>query len=88
MVGTFAQRIAAAVRAETARRRVSQQSLASKVGMTQPALSRRMNGHVQFSPEELLAVAQALDVDPGLFGVTEPGGPGTRPDTSGGVADR
>lgn len=78
MVGTFAQRIAAAVRAETARHRVSQQRLASQIGMKQPALSRRMNGHVEFSPDELFAIAQVLDVDPATFGLTEPAGPGPR----------
>lgn len=58
-----AQRVADNVRAEVARRKVSQTSLAELVGIRQQALSRRLNGNTPFRIDELFAIADALDVN-------------------------
>jgi transcriptional regulator with XRE-family HTH domain len=55
-------RIAASVRAEMARRRMSQKDLAELLGMTQPALSRRLTGEVPFAVDDLPLFAEALGV--------------------------
>lgn len=57
-----AERIAANVRAEAARRQVTQTMLADRLGLTQPGMSRRMLGRVPFSAAELAAVAEVLSV--------------------------
>ena len=60
-VPNTAQRVADNVRAEVARRKVSQTSLAQLVGIRQQALSRRLNGNTPFRIDELFAIAEALD---------------------------
>lgn len=57
-----AQRVGANVRAEMARRNLSQQSMSQKVNLSQQALSRRMTGQIAFSVDELADIAVALDV--------------------------
>lgn len=54
--------MAAEVRAEMARQRVSQTALAEKLEVSQPYISRRLTGDVSFDVDELAAVAEALDV--------------------------
>ena len=54
--------VSAAVRAEMARRRVSQQKLASHLGWSQPKISRRLNDVVPFALDDLTAIAGALGV--------------------------
>lgn len=58
------EQIAAEVRAEMARQGLSQAKLATKLGWTQPRLSRRVtpgkNGLIPFTAAELLAVADKL----------------------------
>ena len=46
-----------------ARRSINQVALAEAIGLTQPAVSRRLSGVVQWSASELLAVARTLGVD-------------------------
>lgn len=61
----IAEHIAAEVRAEMARQRLSQQSLAVHLGWPQPRLSRRLTSgktSVPFTVDELSAVADALGV--------------------------
>ena len=55
-----AERIAANVRAEAARRQVTQAALAAHLGLTQPGMSRRMLGRVPFSAAELVSVTELL----------------------------
>lgn len=57
-----AQRVADNIRAEVARRRISQTVLAEKVGIRQQALSRRLNGSTPFRIDELARIADALDI--------------------------
>lgn len=52
------------VRAEMARRNVRQIALAKHLGLSQAAVSRRVNGETDFSVSELLAVAALLEVTP------------------------
>ncbi|WP_157932372.1 helix-turn-helix domain-containing protein [Mycobacteroides abscessus] len=63
MATTIDQRVAANVRAEMARRRVSQQTLANAMDLSFMSISRRMSGHVSFSISELYRVAEVLKVD-------------------------
>jgi transcriptional regulator with XRE-family HTH domain len=59
---TYAMRVADSVRAEMARRKITQTELAESLGMTQPAISRRMSGAVPFDTEELGRIADLLGV--------------------------
>lgn len=59
---TSTQRIAANVRAEATRRGVTGQMIAEHLELTQPAVSRRMRGHVEFSASELHKLAGLLGV--------------------------
>jgi transcriptional regulator with XRE-family HTH domain len=59
---TYASRVADSVRAEMARRKITQTELAESLGMTQPAISRRMSGAVPFDTEELGRIADLLGV--------------------------
>ena len=62
MAQTYAQAVAENVRAEMARRRVSQKDLADALGLTQPPISRRFHGLVPFDVAELEIVARVLGV--------------------------
>lgn len=59
---TYTTRVADSVRAELARRKITQTELAEALGMTQPAVSRRMSGAVPFDTEELGRIADLLGV--------------------------
>jgi transcriptional regulator with XRE-family HTH domain len=50
------------VRAEIARRRIRQTSLATRMGMHQQHLSARLSGHTPFKFVELIRLAEALDI--------------------------
>jgi transcriptional regulator with XRE-family HTH domain len=50
------------IRAEMARRSVLQADLAQAIGMSQPALSRRLSGQADWNLLELFAAAQHLGV--------------------------
>lgn len=63
--------IASSVRAELARRKVRQGVVASELGMTQQALSRRLNGITPFKAHELQLIASLVDVDVSLFYAAE-----------------
>lgn len=54
--------VAGNVRAEMARQRVPQQVVAEKLGLTQQAVSNRLHGRVPFDVDELVDVAELLDV--------------------------
>ena len=62
MTSPFSERVAANIRAELARRSLSQTDLARMLGTTQQAISRRMSGKVPFNTDELNAIAKQLGV--------------------------
>lgn len=51
------------IRAELARRRVSQAELAVLLGLTRQSISRRLNGEVPFRDGEVNRIADHLSVD-------------------------
>lgn len=59
--------IVGAVRAEMARRGVTQHALAEKLGRPQPWLAKRLLGQVPFRAEEIVSIAQLLEVDPAVL---------------------
>lgn len=50
------------IRAEMARRGVTQSQLAADAGFSQPALSRRLTGEAEWSVAEIYQLADALQV--------------------------
>jgi transcriptional regulator with XRE-family HTH domain len=60
----FGDEVAANVRAEMARQRVTQQDLIERTGWSQPRISRRLTGAVAFDVAELAIVARALGKAP------------------------
>lgn len=50
------------VRAEMARRKVSQTAVAAHLGLSQTAISHRLNGRVAFNINELHSIAELLGV--------------------------
>lgn len=63
MQTTPSAEIGANIRAEMARRGVSQTAMASQMGIGQSALSKRLAGTVPLDVNELAAVARFLNVD-------------------------
>ncbi len=59
---TAAQRVAQEVRANMARRGRTQSDIATALGISQTAISRRLSGFVPWDVNELELVATALDV--------------------------
>jgi transcriptional regulator with XRE-family HTH domain len=59
---TTAERIAANVRAEMARKGVTQQKLAVHLDWSQAAISRRLSARVAFNVDELARIAAFLAV--------------------------
>lgn len=55
-------RVGANVRAEMARRKLSQTALAERLNVTQQKLSRCISGQQAFRVDELHEVAEALDI--------------------------
>lgn len=56
------QRVAANVRAELARKHITQTELAAKMAKSQPFVSRRLSGRVAFDISDLATIAAVLDV--------------------------
>lgn len=56
------QAVAAEVRAEMARKKVSQQEVARQLGVAQQTISRRITGDIPFDVAELAKIAQILGV--------------------------
>lgn len=61
------EQVAGNVRAEVARRGMSQASLARALEINQAGVSRRLNGKVDFTASELSLIARALGVPVGTF---------------------
>lgn len=59
---SVAAAVAAEVRAEVARKQISQDKLAAQVGCSRQALNRRLTGTTPFDVAELAAIAEALGV--------------------------
>jgi transcriptional regulator with XRE-family HTH domain len=59
--------VAAEIRAELARRRLSARRAAARLGWTQAYLSRRLNGDVPFDVKDIEALAGLLGVSPQRF---------------------
>lgn len=59
---TASQRIASTVRAELARRRISQTTVGERLGISQAAVSRRLSGQQPLDVNELTALAGLLDM--------------------------
>lgn len=56
------RRIAANVRAELGRANVSAVQMAQRIGIAPATFGRRMTGEVSFSAEEIVAIAEQLDI--------------------------
>lgn len=52
------------IRAEMARRRLTQGKMANRLGHNQQWVSRRLSGEVPMTLQDFLAVCGALDVEP------------------------
>lgn len=61
-VTTYSDSVAAEVRAEMGRQRLSQRQLAARLGWDPRMLSRRLNGEVAFSTSDLDAISDALSI--------------------------
>lgn len=61
---TQAQTVPSNVRAEMARRGITQATVARALGKTQQAVSARLNGKVAFDVDELHVVAELLSLTP------------------------
>lgn len=59
--------VADKVRGIAAEKRIRQADIAEHLGISRVAVARRFNGHVAFSPSELIRIAAVLDVAPGDF---------------------
>lgn len=59
---TTVERVAANVRAELARKGITQSDLAAKLNKSQPFISRRLSGRVAFDVADLASIATVLDV--------------------------
>ena len=55
-------RVSGEVRAWMARRGVKQQEIAERLGITQPSLSMRLRGRTRWTINDLVLVAEALNV--------------------------
>lgn len=74
------ERVAEEVRALMARRRITQTALATAVGQSQAAMSRRIVGDVAFDLDDLEKIAPLLGVGVAqLLGMSEGPGPDGRP---------
>lgn len=59
---SYAEVVAARVRGRMAEQRKTQADLAAALGVSQPAVSRRLYGHVPFDVGEIVKVADFLGV--------------------------
>jgi transcriptional regulator with XRE-family HTH domain len=72
MTTSPAQRVAEEVRVAMTRRRISQATLAGQLGMSQAALSRRLQGEVPFDVDVLSRISELLDVPISVLMTTAP----------------
>jgi transcriptional regulator with XRE-family HTH domain len=67
MSDTIREAVAAALRAEMARQRMDQRTLAARVGRSQTWVQYRASGRVACDVEDLALLAEALDVPVSRF---------------------
>jgi len=60
--GVYGRKVAAEIRAEAARKRITGARLAEALDVSGASMSRRMNGHSPISIDELAEIAALLDV--------------------------
>lgn len=60
---SYAEAIAANVRAEARRREIKNQNLAEILGISVASLGKRLNTKIEFKPSELEILAEYMDVD-------------------------
>lgn len=65
MAYSITERVAAEVRAELARRKLSRRDLESILGLSQPSVARRVNGDTPFNLAELEQICEWLSINPG-----------------------
>jgi len=64
--------IAANVRSALAWKNIKERAAAAQIGMTQPAMSRRLNGEVPFDGADLVLLADLIGITPGHLVDGEP----------------
>ena len=64
--------VTANIRAEMARRGVTQKALSEALGINQSGVSERLNGNVPLRVDELLQIAALLDVPVSTLAPSEP----------------
>jgi transcriptional regulator with XRE-family HTH domain len=62
MTQSLPQHVAREVRAEMGRQRRTHRELAEALGISQPQVTKRLNGDIEFRPSELEQVAEMLGV--------------------------
>jgi transcriptional regulator with XRE-family HTH domain len=67
MTSTPAEQVAANLRAEIARQRISQRDLANYLGLSQQSVSARLLGRIPLDVNELVRVAEFLNVPLGTL---------------------
>ena len=64
--------VAANVRAELGRSRITQSKAAAATKISEGSLSKRLNGHIPFDIDQLDAIAALVGVDPSVLLMTSP----------------
>lgn len=62
MTQTLAEHVAREVRSEMLAQGMSQRQLAAHLGLSQPQITKRLNGAIEFRPSELERAAEVLGV--------------------------
>ena len=83
---TAAERVGRHVRAALAEHAKQIRDLEPILGFTHAAVSRRLSGQIPFRCDELIAIGEALGVDPGRFLAPIPQQRTTSPSTAGAAA--
>lgn len=73
MTESLPSQVATEVRAEMARKRMTQRELAEALGLPQPSISKRLLGKIPFDVAELEKAAEALGVPVSQFFATAGG---------------
>lgn len=63
----YQSRVAAEVRAELHRRNIAAEHVVAATGISRGTMSRRLNGLLPFTVDELAAIAAMLGVEPSMF---------------------
>lgn len=77
MTHSLPQYVAREVRAEIARQRMTHRQLAEALGVSQPQVTKRLNGDIEFRPSELELLAELCGVPVTQFFPTAPASTGS-----------